>query len=261
MTTMHRRLRALWRMLRLVQHVGAGVWTVWWRFPKLSQPERDARVKAWALELLGKIAIELVVKGRPPVQGPVLLVANHISWLDIVVLHAVRHCRFISKSDIKHWPIIGMLATAAGTLYIERESRRDAMRVMHHMAEGLRAHDVLAVFPEGTTGTGLTVMPFHANLLQAAITTDAPVQPLGLSFVDGQTGQLSTAPSFTGEDTLLQSLWRTLCADHLQAWVEWGEPQTAQGRDRRAWAQDLHAEVQALRTVAPPTGIELISSA
>jgi hypothetical protein len=65
----------------------------------------------------------------------VLLVANHISWLDILVLHAARHCRFVSKSDVRHWPLIGTLATAAGTLYIERASRRDAMRVVHHMAE------------------------------------------------------------------------------------------------------------------------------
>jgi 1-acyl-sn-glycerol-3-phosphate acyltransferase len=65
----------------------------------------------------------------------VLLVANHISWLDILVMHAARHCRFVSKSEVKHWPLIGTLATGAGTLYIERESRRDAMRVVHQMAD------------------------------------------------------------------------------------------------------------------------------
>ena len=71
-------------------------------------------------------------------------------------------------------------------MYVERESRRDAMRMVHHMAQALRDGDILAVFPEGTTGDGESVLPFHANLIQAAIPADAPVQPVALQFVDGQ---------------------------------------------------------------------------
>src|SRR5207342_3377123 len=104
------------------------------------------------------------VRGNMPTRGPMMLVANHISWLDILVLHASRHCRFVSKSDVAHWPLIGRLATAAGTMYIERESRRDALRIVHHMTEALASGDILAVFPEGTTSDGVTLLPFHANL-------------------------------------------------------------------------------------------------
>jgi hypothetical protein len=86
----------------------------------------------------------------------------------------------VAKSELKAWPLIGPLATAAGTLYIERASSRDALRVVHHMAERLQAGDVLAVFPEGTTGDGVHVLPFHANLLQAAIAARAPAQAVGL---------------------------------------------------------------------------------
>jgi len=246
---MMRNLRAAWRLWRVVLHIMHGAWTIWRSFPGLSQAQRDARVQVWAQALVGKLAIQLVVQGQPA-DGPVLIVANHISWLDIVAIHAARHCRFISKSDIKHWPLIGMLATGAGTIYIERESRRDAMRVVHHMAEQLRAGDVLAVFPEGTTGDGSTVLPFHANLLQAAITVNVPVQPLALSFVDGQTGQPSLVPCYIGEDTLLQSLWRTVRADHIQAVLHFGTPETAQGRDRRTWSADLRNTVSALRARA-----------
>ena len=181
-------------------------------------------------------------------MGPVLLVANHISWLDIVVLHAARHCRFISKADVRHWPIVGTLATGADTLYIERGSSRDAMRVVHRMKQSLVQGDVLAVFPEGTTGDGTQVLPFHGNLLQAAISADAPAQPVALQFVDEATGALSFAPCYVGDDTLVRSVWRALRAHGVAAEVHFGEAQKAMGRDRRVWAADLRIAVQTLRT-------------
>lgn len=244
-----RTLVAAWRFVRVVAHLLAGVWTVWWRFPRLSPDQRDAAVQAWARTLLARLAIKLVVSGAPPSAGPVLLASNHISWLDIVVMHAARHCRFISKSEVRHWPVVGMLATAAGTLYIERESRRDAMRVVHHMAERLLAGDILAVFPEGTTGDGRELLPFHANLLQAAIAVHAPIQPVALTFQDEASGAQSFAPCYIGDDTLLASLWRTLRTQGLAAVVRFGEPQSAQGRDRRAWASDLRETIQAMRSI------------
>lgn len=241
-----RQLKALWRISRVILHVLAGAWRIRTGFPKLTQPQRDAEVQAWAQAMLARLAIKLVVNGTPPANGPVLLAANHISWLDIVVIHAARHCRFISKADVQHWPVVGTLATGAGTLYIERESRRDAMRVVHHMAERLSAGEVLAVFPEGTTGDGTYVLPFHANLLQAAIAVHAPIQPIALQFLDAQ-DQQSFAPCYIGDDTLLGSLWRTLCSDGIQAVVSFGAPQTADGRDRRTWAAAVREDIIALR--------------
>jgi 1-acyl-sn-glycerol-3-phosphate acyltransferase len=240
-------LRALGRLCLVVQHLLGGVFTLWWTFPKLSAAQKEERISAWARMLLARLAIKLVVKGALPQQGPLLLVANHISWLDIIVMHAARYCRFISKADVKHWPVVGTLASGAGTVFIERDSRRDAVRVVHHMAECLQQGDVLAVFPEGTTGDGQTVLPFHANLLQAAIAANAPIQPVALSFVDGPSGALSFAPCYIGDDSLLTSLWRTLCADNVHAVVHYGTPQTADGRDRRAWAHDLRDTIQAMR--------------
>jgi 1-acyl-sn-glycerol-3-phosphate acyltransferase len=210
-------------------------------FPRLTPPEREKRVERWAQDLLERFGIALEIRGSPPLSGPILLVANHISWLDIVVLHAARYCRFVSKANVRHWPLIGTLATGAGTLYVERESRRDAMRVVHHMVEALRQGDVLAIFPEGTTSDGTGVLPFHANLLQAAIAADAPVQPLGLAYLPGE------APAYVGDDSLIASIWRTLCTPDLRAVVVFGEPQHAAGRDRRAWSRDLHDAIAAIR--------------
>jgi 1-acyl-sn-glycerol-3-phosphate acyltransferase len=240
-------LRASWRLVRALSHILAGLLTILIRFPRLSQAQKEIRIQAWSLEMLARIAIKLVVSGAPPTQGPMLLVANHISWLDITSLHAARYCRFVSKADIKRWPLIGTLAAGVGTLFIERASRRDAMRVVQHMTESLRAGDVLAVFPEGTTADGVTLLPFHANLFQSAIAADAPVVPVALRFVDLATGERSDAPLYVGDDTLLGSVWRTLTAPNIAVVITFGEPQRAQGRDRRAWAADLRTEIENLR--------------
>ena len=240
--------RAAGRLMRGLLHVVAGFWLIYVRFPQLQLSHREAAVQAWAQRMLGLWGIRLVVVGEPPLRGPVLVVANHISWLDILVLHAARHCRFVSKSDVKHWPLIGALATGSGTLFIERASRRDAMRVVHHMADALRAGEVVAVFPEGTTSDGIHLLPFHANLIQAAISADAPVVPVALRFVDTLSGQLSLAPCYIDDDTLLVSLWRTLRTPGITAVVSYGAPQYAAGRDRRAWARELRETIDALRS-------------
>ncbi len=239
------------KLVRTVLHLLRGWWIIRRQFPRLSQPQREQHVQRWAAQMLAIFGITLVRSGPPLSSGPVLLVANHISWLDILVMHASGYCRFISKADVHRWPLIGTMAEAAGTLFIERESRRDAMRVVHHMAERLQAGEVLAVFPEGTTGDGIALKPFHANLIQAAIAVQAPVQPLALRFVDGPSGALSLAPRFIDDDTLLASVLRTLCAQDLQAQVISGQVQLCEGRDRRQWAQDLRLAVEALRQVPP----------
>ena len=240
-------LRAAWRLARVGAHLVGGWFTITLLFPRWDPPRRNARVQAWARELLGILGIPLHVHGEPPAHGPMLLVANHLSWLDILVMHAARHCRFVAKSDVRQWPVIGTLATGGGTLYIEREKRRDAMRVVHHMRESLEAREIVGVFPEGTTGDGSELLPFHANLIQAAISAGAPAQPVALRFLDQATRADSPSPLWLGDDTLVASLWRTLAGRPFEAHVTFGVPQQAAGRDRRAWAADLREAVGALR--------------
>jgi 1-acyl-sn-glycerol-3-phosphate acyltransferase len=163
------------------------------------------------------------------------------------VMHAARYCRFVSKADIKRWPLIGALATGGGTIYIERESRRDALRVVHAMTASLRGGEVVAVFPEGTTGDGKELLPFHANLIQAAIAARAPAQPVALSFLDARTRARSDSPSYVGDETLLGSVWRTVSGPPLVAVVHYGQAQSALGRARREWAALLRSAVERLR--------------
>ena len=130
-------LTAFWLLLRGGAHIAGGWWTIRTRFPRLTQSQREAEVQRWARNFLRVWRIDLQVNGAPPKDGPLLMVVNHISWLDILVLHAAGFCRFVSKADVQHWPVIGRMATGAGTLYIARDSRRDALRVVHHMRDAL----------------------------------------------------------------------------------------------------------------------------
>ncbi len=241
------KLRGAWRLVRLLVHVLRGWLTIRRRFRAWSQAQRNQAVQQWSQGMLDVLGLQLRIEGQLLRQGPLMLVCNHISWLDIAVLHAAVHCRFISKDDIRDWPMLGTLASGGGTLYISRASRRDALRVVHQMAQALQQGDVLAFFPEGTTGDGSTVLPFHANLLQAAITAEAPVQALGLRFEDAASSVPSFAPCYVGDESLLDSAWRTVCAPPLRAVLRCAPAQNAQGRDRRALASDLREIVIDLR--------------
>lgn len=240
-----RLLRIPFRLLAVLWRLAVGYWTIRVRFSGMSPVQRSDEVQRWSRQMLRALGIALHIEGQAPQHGPLMLVANHLSWLDILVVHAARHCRFVSKSEVHHWPLIGPMAAAGGTLFIERASRRDAMRVVHHMAGALESGDMLAIFPEGTTGDGSVLLPFHANLIQAAISAHAPVMPVGLRYVQSD-GQPSRAVLYIGDDTLVGSVLRTLGAPAFTARVTFGEAQVAQGRDRRQWAQDLHAAVSDL---------------
>lgn len=212
------------------------------RFPSLDTPARHAYIRWWASKQLRLLGITLEVQGTPH-EDPALIVANHVSWLDIAAIHAARpQARFVAKSDVLHWPLIGRLVKGSGALFIERERRRDAMRVVHHMAQALTEGDTVAVFPEGTTGDGRTLLPFHANLLQAAISSGVPVQPLALRFSEPGHA-VSPAVDFMGETTLLQSMWRVACAQGLHVRLVWCAPLASQGTDRRALAERAHADI------------------
>jgi len=230
--------RVLWRLLRVLLHVLHGMAVMALRFPSLDAAGRQARIRWWSAGLLRAVGVRLQVRGTPR-PGPTLLVANHVSWLDIAALHAaVPQARFVAKADIHHWPLLGWLVAGAGTLFIERERKRDALRVVHTMADALRAGETVAVFPEGTTGPGPALLPFHANLLQAAVATATPIQPAVLRFADRQR-RFSPAVEFVGETTLLQSLWRVAGATGLVAHVDLLPPQASAHADRRALAAHL----------------------
>lgn len=233
-----------WRLARVLVHGLHGLAIVLLRFPTLAPAERHARIRWWSAGLLRALGLELRMHGTPR-PGAKLVVANHVSWLDIAALHAVMpEAHFVSKADVRHWPLVGRLVEGAGTLFIEREKKRDALRVVHQMAEALQGGQTVAVFPEGTTGDGRTLLPFHANLLQAAIATAVPVQPVLLRYFEPG-HPISPRAEFLGDTTLLQSLWRMACARGLGLEVSVLQATASAHADRRALAEHLRALIDA----------------
>jgi 1-acyl-sn-glycerol-3-phosphate acyltransferase len=234
-----RSLLAALNLLRGIGHLLHGMWTIATRFGHASREQRAQHIADWSRGLLQLLNVKVRIQGTPQSQGPLLVVLNHISWLDVLVMLAAQPVCFVSKAEVRHWPLIGWLATHAGTLYIERASRRDAMRVVHHVADQLRAGGIIAVFPEGTTSDGASVLPFHGNMLQAAISVHCPVQPVALRFLE-LSGQLSMSPVYVDNDTLLSSVWRMLRADPVTASLDFIPPVATEGLERRALATQLH---------------------
>ena len=246
-----RPLRAVWRLACASLHLAHGIAVMALRVPFLDEAGRVQRIQWWSAVLLRRLGLRWQCAGTPR-PGATLLVANHVSWLDIAAIHAAcPQARFVSKADVKRWPLIGWLVAAAGTLFIERERKRDALRVVHQMAEALRSGQTVAVFPEGTTSEGHGTLPFHANLLQAAIAAEAPVQPVALRFSDRR-HNVSPSAMFVGETTLLQSVWAIACADGLCVRVTLLPALASAHADRRALAERLREQIGAALGAGPP---------
>jgi 1-acyl-sn-glycerol-3-phosphate acyltransferase len=240
-----RRMRALWRIARSVLHLFYGLLLVALFFGRRANDGavRMHHARHWSIGFLRLLGVRLEARGTPR-PGAKLIVANHVSWLDILAIDAVEPSRFVAKAEVRHWPLFGRLAVAVQTLFIERDRARDALRVVHQMAEALQAGDTLAVFPEGTTSDGRELLPFHANLLQAAIATETPVQPVALRFSDA-TSAYSAAVEYVGETTLKQSVWAIACAQGLCVHVEVLPAQSVAHADRRRLAARLREEIAA----------------
>ena len=233
-----RGLRGAWRLLRTLTHVGHGMAIVALSWRWLDEAGRQRRIGWWASKLLHLLGIEIQSQGKCR-AGASMLVANHMSWLDILVIHAVcPQARFVSKADVRHWPLLGWLVGAVGTLFIERERKRDALRVVHQVADALSTGHTVAVFPEGTTGNGVQLLPFHANLLQAAVATATPVQPVALCYTEPGHA-VSPTVTWLGATTLLHSVWAIACAEGVAVRVVVLPALSTAHADRRALAAHL----------------------
>lgn len=230
------------RLAGVALHLLGGLLCVSLVFPLLPRGVRQRIKQLWSRHLLFFLGIELEVRGS--VIDGALLVANHISWVDIFVINTARPTAFVAKSEVRDWPLIGYLAAKTETIFIERGRSREALHVAHRMAELLAAGRDVAVFPEGTTSDGSEVLPFHAALLQPAISVDAPVQPLALLYRNGD-GSRATAPAYVGETSFSECLAAILATPGLRATLHCLSPHPAGGRSRRELADELRAGIGA----------------
>jgi 1-acyl-sn-glycerol-3-phosphate acyltransferase len=194
----------VFRALRLTAHLFLGMAICAVLFPFTGAAGREAHVRRWSRKLLRICGIGLKIDSPAPIPRS-LLVANHVSWLDIFVVNSLKPCRFVAKSDIRGWPLVGWLCAKTGTIFISRGRASDVRRIFKGLVESIERGEHVAFFPEGTTAPQGTLLPFHANLFEAAIDAKAPVQPYALRYVD-RDGKLHPAANFIGEMTIVESI-------------------------------------------------------
>ncbi|MBU1664866.1 MAG: 1-acyl-sn-glycerol-3-phosphate acyltransferase [Gammaproteobacteria bacterium] len=232
------------KFLRVVGHILAGTLLVLLRFPSLDRPERARRVTRWATQLLAMLAVRVRVRGELPTAGGALVAANHVSWLDIHLLHSLLPARFISKAEVRKWPVFGRFAEAAGTVFLVREKKADAMRVNQLMAEHLREGDCLALFPEGTTSDGRGVLPFFPSLFQPAVEAQTAVWPVCIRYLNSD-GSLCTEAAYYAQINLGESLRKILKLEEIHAEVTFLPPIASEGLTRRELARSTEETIRA----------------
>ncbi|MEO3771973.1 lysophospholipid acyltransferase family protein [Micromonospora sp. B9E7] len=258
------------RVLRLVAAAGmlvAGVGLVL-LLPVLPTRERQAAVRGWARATTRAFGVRLVIRGRLP-RRRALLVANHVSWLDILAVLAVAPTRMVAKREIRSWPVVGLLAAAAGTVFVDRSRPRALPNTVGRVADALRAGRSVAVFPEGTTwcaGDGADdCRPgggFRPATFQAAIDAGSPVVPLRLAYRCDAIGSATTATAFLGADTLLRSVARVVAAREIVVSVTiTAALHPARDADRRLLARAAESAVHLMPAPAARTRLRPVPTA
>jgi 1-acyl-sn-glycerol-3-phosphate acyltransferase len=249
--TLHGRTRTsvpvrFYRVTRLLFHLFAGIAMVALLFPFYGSARRRRAVARWSARVLAAVNVEPRWHGAPATvkDRAAVLVANHVSWLDIPLVHAVWQVHFIAKSEVRDWPLIGWLSAKTGTLFIQRGKHRHAARINEAIHAAFLAGDAIGVFPEGTTSEGTGLQPFHASLLQPAVDERALVFPVAVRYLD-QEGRVNVNASYVGDTSLLESLSLILRERKIVAELVFLPAIDAEGKSRRDLARETHAAIAA----------------
>jgi 1-acyl-sn-glycerol-3-phosphate acyltransferase len=229
-----KKLKFYWQMSRIMLHLIRGMSICFFLFPWLQGEAKKHRVQIWSQQLVRICGVRIKMNLTSLPAGAVI-VANHVSWLDIFVINSLAPCRFVAKSDIRSWPMLGWLAEQAGTIYISRGSKADVKRIYQYLIEQIEAGERVAFFPEGTTASQGEVLPFHANLFEAAIHAKTPVLPIALRYVD-ENGAHNTAVDFIGDMSFATSMVNVLSVDNVVAELHVADLISSDGAHRRELA-------------------------
>ncbi len=214
-------------------------------FPKLDREARQAQTQRWATRVLSILDIEVQCSGALPAAGARLVVANHLSWLDIVLIQSLLPGVFVAKAEVRRWPLFGRLAQGCATIFVQRSSGRSARAMVQASAAALTLGDCVVGFPEGTSTDGADLGVFHANIFQAAVQAQVPVLPLTLRYLDSRTGQPSSAALYIGDTTLLASMRLVLASKSIRAQVHVGESIPPAGHCRKSLAVLARTNIRA----------------
>jgi len=244
-----RPLRYLWRTPWLLLHVLVALpitmllvnpLTARW----IVRGERvDHRViRLWSAGLLRVFGLRTRRFGTP-LPGAALFVANHVSWIDITLMHSQRVVGFVAKAEISRWPVVGWLASRGGTIYHHRGDNESLHGVMHQMVQRLEQGQAVGVFPEGRTTDGERIGVFHARIFQPAVLASVPAQPVALKY--GAQGNAQTIVAFQKDEHFLGNFLRLLGEPARMAEVHFLEPVSATDDGRRRMAESCRERILA----------------
>jgi len=241
-------LRRLFRFCRLLIHLLWGVSQAALLFEFYRTAVRDRAISRWSARLLRILGVRLAIGTPPEFTHGALLVANHISWLDVFVILASRRVHFVSKHEIRSWPVFGWLAYRAGTLFIERAKKADTARINQEMHALLQDGAWVAVFPEGTSTDGRRLLRFLPSLFQPAVDEKLPVVPAALQYQTPQ-GEYTDAAAYADNVSFGRSLWRVLGERQIVAHLSFSLP--IRGNSRRELAEAAYLEISSVLGVEP----------
>ena len=242
-----RPLRYLWRTPLLLLHaliavpLALAVFNPLARRLRIGGERLDHRMTRWWSGRIVRIFGFRISRVGAPLPGAVLFVANHVSWLDIELMHSQRMMCFVAKAEIARWPLIGWLSTRAGTIYHQRGSAHSLGAVMERVVARLREGMAVGIFPEGGTGAGDRVRTFHARIFQVAADAAVPIQPVALCYGNG--GRMNLGVPFAPRENFLQNFLRLLGGPSMEASVHFLEPVAAGDDGRRQTAETARTRI------------------
>ena len=195
-------------------------------------------------EFLSLIACRVRVAGIVPASG--LIVSNHLGYLDILVISSVSHAVFVSKSEVRNWPIFGTLARMGGAIFVDRGRKTAVARHLTSVADALKAELPVVLFPEGTSSDGTRVLPFQCSLLQAAIVSKVEITPAAIRY-DIQGGSVAEEICYWRDMVFARHFWNLLGKQSITATLRFGTPH-APGQSRKEHARNLRLAVVQLRS-------------
>ena len=242
-------LRRCWRAVALAIALFSCIvhyWLVRLRGP-LTVEQRALWMQSASRRVLAGMGVRITVESRPPSRG--LVVANHLSYLDIAILAATMPCCFVSKMEVIRWPFFGKAARAGGTIFLDRSSPASSNNAAREISERLAQNIPVLLFPEGTSTDGSQVLRFHSRLIQPAIELGAPVTAAAVRYTPG--GNIPERElCWFGDSLFLPHLFKLLGLPGFSAIVHFGQPHIY--ADRRNAAQETRAEVVAMRNEGCP---------
>lgn len=230
------------KLVRLLFECTQAALVLWFRFPRLDREARLKEIQRWASRVLAILCVQVQGELPPPTQGPSLVVANHLSWLDVLVLQSLLPGVFVAKAEVSAWPGIGTMARACATVFVERSSRQSARAMVDDMLKAIEQGYSVVAFPEGTSSDG-SLGPFHANVFEASIQAQVPVQPVTLLYLDARSNLSCDTALFTGDMTLVASLRKVMASSSIRVAVQFGKFILPQGHTRKSLAGQAHQSI------------------